>query len=314
MRYARSPEQNVQIAQAPGALFDVRLLHADRAPEFGVARLALLHQLTKQSRLLFFKDLFFEPVCKLLEQLRFAPQQPRVDHRVARNDVLPGHRYAVAEAAHAVPDVETYIPEQIENRFAQIRGERGVLAILVQEHNVDVRMRREFAPPVPADGDDRELPAVRDVAEFVAEFLFDSRAGDALDQQVDNQTPRLNYLLSAYPEPVPQAQSLCLYFQEFFERDETLRRIRLILDLTQLFARVTLNCIQINLHLICAAHAEVEQAGRQRRKIAGWPPQGLCLLAFAAFRFFRRPVPKTGRARQKCSSCRANSHFCNTPA
>jgi len=31
---------------------------------------------------------------------------------------------------------------------------------------------------------------------------------------------------------VPQAQSLGLYFQEFFEREESLRRIRLIFDLT----------------------------------------------------------------------------------
>jgi len=153
-------------------------------------------------------------------------------------------------------------------------------------------MRGEFAPPVSAEGDDRELPALRDVAEIGAEFLFDRRASDAFDQQVDNQTPRLNYLLSTYSKPVAQAQSLCLYFQEFFERDETLRRIRLILDLTQLLARVTLNCNQVNLHLICAAHAEVEQAGRQKREIAGWPPQGLCLLAFAAFGFFRWAVKK----------------------
>jgi hypothetical protein len=112
-------------------------------------------------------------------------------------------------------------------------------------------MRREFAPPISAEGDDRELPAVGDVAGLGAEFLFDRRAGYAFDQQVYNQTPRLNYLLSAYSEPVAQAQSLCLYFQELFERDESLRRIRLVLDLPQLLACVTLNCDQVNLHLFC---------------------------------------------------------------
>src|SRR5262249_23868598 len=137
---------------------------------------------------------------------------------------------------------------------------------MVQEHNVDVRIRREFPPPIPAEGDDRELPAVGDVAGLGAEFLFDRRAGYAFDQQIHNQTPRLNYLLSAYSESVAQAQSLCLYFQELFERDESLRRIRLVFDLTQLLACVTLDCDQVNLHLIHAACAEVEQAGRQRRK------------------------------------------------
>jgi hypothetical protein len=129
-------------------------------------------------------------------------------------------------------------------------------------------MRGEFVPPVPAEGHDRELPAAG--AGIGAEFLFDRRAGDAFDQQINNQTPRLNYLLSAYSEPVAQAQSLCLYFQELFERDESLRRIRLVLDLTQLLARVTLNCDQVNLHLIfCAVCAEVVQAGRQRREVTG---------------------------------------------
>ena len=184
-----------------------------------------------------------------------------------------------------MPDVEPYVPQQVKNRLAQLRGERGVLAILVQEHNVNVRMRGEFAPPVPAESHDRELPAAAG-----AEFLLDRRAGDAFDQQVDNQTPRLNYLISAYSEPMAQAQSLRLYFQELFERDESLSRIRLVLDLTQLLARVTLNCDQVNLHLICAVCAEVEQAGRQRREGNDGPPQGLYLLAFAAFGVFRWAV------------------------
>src|SRR5215468_5452281 len=149
-------------------------------------------------------------------------------------------------------------------------------------------MRREFAPPIPADGDDRELPAPGGVYGPGAEFLLDRRLGYAFDQQVYDQTPRLNYLLSAYSESVAQAQSLCLYFQELFERDESLRRVRMALDLTQLLACVTLDCDQINLHFICAACAEVEQAGRQRRESKVKPLQCLCLLAFTTFRPFRR--------------------------
>jgi hypothetical protein len=113
-------------------------------------------------------------------------------------------------------------------------------------------MRSQFPPPVPAESDDRELPRRPVFAEIAAEFFFYRRSGDPLDQKIGDQTPRLNYLLSAYSEPVAQAQSLCLYFQEFFERDESLRRIRLVLDLPQLLARVSLNCDQINLHLVCA--------------------------------------------------------------
>src|SRR5262249_20303034 len=113
-----------------------------------------------------------------------------------------------------MPNIETYVPEHIENRFAQLRGELGVLATLAQEHNVNVRVRGEFTPPVSTKRDDGETRAAGDPA--VSEFFFDRRAGDPFNQQVDNQTSRPNYLLSAYSEPVAQAQSLCLYFQEFF--------------------------------------------------------------------------------------------------
>jgi hypothetical protein len=157
-------------------------------------------------------------------------------------------------------------------------------------------MRRQFTPPVSAEGDYRELSAVGAFAGIGAEFFFDRHAGDALDQQIDNQTPRLNYLLSAYSESVAQAQSLVLYLQEFFERDEPLRRIRLILDLTQLLASVTLNCDKVDLHLICADCAEVEQAGRQRRIGNGEMPQRLCLSAFVAFGLLRRAILIIGRA------------------
>jgi len=123
----------------------------------------------------------------------------------------------------------------------------------MQEHNVDVRMRGQFPPPVSAESYDRELTCREMFAEIGAEFFLYRRSGDPLDQKIGDQTPRLNDLLSADSETVPQAQSLCLYLQEFFERDESLRRIRLILDLPKFLARMTLYCDQINLHLVCAA-------------------------------------------------------------
>src|SRR5438093_12278679 len=122
-------------------------------------------------------------------------------------------------------------------------------------------MRREFAPPIPADGDDRELPALGGVYGLGPEFLFDRRAGYAFDQQVYNQTPRLNYLLSAYSEPVGQAQPLGLYFKELFEPDEQLRRIRLALDVKQFRACVTLNCGRVDMNTASPACDEAELAG-----------------------------------------------------
>jgi|SRR5882672_3987173 len=149
-------------------------------------------------------------------------------------------------------------------------------------------MRGEFTPPVSAEGDDREPPAAHvlgNVSVGAPEFFFYRRAGDAFDQQVNYQTPRLNYLPSAYSESVPQAQSLCLYFQEFFERGKSLRRIRLVLDLTQLLARVTLNCDQINLHLIMRRlRLRLSKQGAKDGKAPAAALRHLCLLAFAAFR------------------------------
>jgi hypothetical protein len=178
-------------------------------------------------------------------------------------------------------------------------------------------MRRQFTPPISAKRDDRELPAVQ-IPHFFggvsggSEFFFDRRLRDAFDQQVNYQTSRLNYLLSAYPESVPQAQSLRLYFQEFFERGETLRRIRLTLDLTQFLAHVTLNCDQINLHLIMRRPPPgfCKQGAKGENSMIK-PLQGLCLLAIAAFSPSRPAVPKVDPPRQKRGLGGANRHFCS---
>jgi hypothetical protein len=212
-----------------------------------------------------------------------------------------------------VPNVEPDVPEHIQDHFTQFRGERGVPPILAQEHNVNVRMRRQFTPPVSTESDDCEPSAVGEIYAGGSEFFFDRRAGDAFDQQVNYQTPRPNYLLSAYSESVPQAQSLRLYFQEFFERGETLRRIRLTLDLTQFLARVTLNCDQINLHLIYAP--PTLRFSKQGAKAAKAPiklPQGPCLLAFAAFTPLQGAVLKATRIRQKRNLEGMITHFCTT--
>jgi hypothetical protein len=86
-----------------------------------------------------------------------------------------------------------------------------------------------------------------------------------------------------------------------------LRRIRLTLDLTQFLARVTLNCDQINLHLImrrpppgfCKQGAKGENSPIN-------PLQCLCLLAFVAFSPSRPAAPKVDLSRQKRSLGDAN--------
>jgi hypothetical protein len=166
-------------------------------------------------------------------------------------------------------------------------------------------------PPVSAERDDRKPPAGRNFFGGASECFFDRRAGDAFDHQVNYQTPRLNYLLSAHSESVPQAQSLCFYFQEFFERGEPLRRIRLTLDLTQFLARVTLNCDQINLHLIMRRlRLRICKQGAKGRRTPAATLQRLYLLAFAAPRAPQWAAMNINRSRQKCSLGTANQHFC----
>src|SRR5690606_5068977 len=104
---------------------------------------------------------------ELPEQAAVAGEVAEVEERGARGVVLGGEPIAGAEVAHAVADLDAEVPERVQERLARRLHERVRLALAVEDEQVDVRVGREVAPPVAAEGEERHrrggpgLPGLR---------------------------------------------------------------------------------------------------------------------------------------------------------
>jgi hypothetical protein len=233
----------VQVAQTARALLHVRLLQAGRRAELLVARRALFHQPVQNPAPVFADDGVVQLARERGEQFAASPQQPRVHQGVARHLVLFRNRQALVQRAATVADREPRVPEQVKNGLAHLRRALGLPAP-VQEEQVNVRIRREFLPPVAAERDDGELLRLR----LAESLLRADGARHALDEQVNDQAAGRDDRRAADAEAVAQVQPLRLDLEELLERGDALRHCRVLLDAAQLLARVSLDGLEVYLH------------------------------------------------------------------
>ena len=101
-----------------------------------------------------------ERFLKLGEQLLVPGDQARLDQRGLGLHVAVGHLHGVVHRSDRVPDLQADIPQRIEhavNDPGQMRqGPAAAICRVVQEHEIDVAVRIEFAPAVAADGHQRQ--------------------------------------------------------------------------------------------------------------------------------------------------------------
>ena len=133
----RHPADGLNVAQAPGARFDVGL-EVVRGVEVAVMALGL------------FLDLGFEEVLRGPEAVgrqraahageqRFrARQQARLEQGGRDADIGHALALAVVDGAHAVANLETDIPEK-RQKFFDVRLPIGGVALRQQHHDVDIR-------------------------------------------------------------------------------------------------------------------------------------------------------------------------------
>ena len=89
---------------------------------------------------------------KELDELRVACEETRFEHRGLRQHVAIGLRDRFFNRARRVADLESDVPQQIENlfdHFADLRWKRARL-LPVKKHHVDVAERIELGPAVAA--------------------------------------------------------------------------------------------------------------------------------------------------------------------
>ena len=160
------PVERLQVAQPAFALFDVGFNHIALAALLAVPLGALI-------------ELGFDKVGRSgLEQV--LPQlftqitrQARVTGKIAVFNkagadcvIVGGKAQAVFDRAAGVPDLQLQIPQDIEHRFDHAFGPRGDF-IGRQKQQIDIGLRRHFAAPVAAHGDQRQALAFGRVGQRV---------------------------------------------------------------------------------------------------------------------------------------------------
>ena len=100
------------------------------------------------------------------EKLLMAAEMARFEHRCADRQIGLGKADAFIDGARGVAHLEPQIPQQIEHVFDHLLGVGGLL-VGRQEQEIDVRMGRQLATAVAADGDDGEKLALRRIGERI---------------------------------------------------------------------------------------------------------------------------------------------------
>ena len=151
----RHPADGLNVAQAAGARFDVRF-EVVGGIEVAVMPLGL------------FLDLGFEEILRRPEPIgrqraahageqRFGPASRRASNKRGGDaDVGEAFALAIVDGAHAVADFEADVPQKGQKAL-DVRLPVGGIALRQQHHDVDVGTRVQFAAPIAADRDQREV-------------------------------------------------------------------------------------------------------------------------------------------------------------
>ena len=152
---ARDPLQGVNIAQAAGAAFHVRL-EVIAGPVIALMAYILLFDFCR-------KELFRWPEAvaeymflQFKEQRDVANKQTRFNQVSGDAEVRQPLQQALFEGAHAVADFQLDIPQQRQQLADLLRLLIGQL-FTAQDKQVDIGKRVQFAAAVTADGDQRDV-------------------------------------------------------------------------------------------------------------------------------------------------------------
>ncbi len=199
------PVQRLQVAQPALAVLDVGLDDVAAVAHALVPRVALGELLGHELCLGAGDDIVPEAPAGLVVELLVAPQVAAFEDRGADRQVALGHAHHLVERAARMADLETKVPQVVEQRLDHLLAPRGGLAGR-DEGDVDVRIRRHLAAAVAADGDQREPLAFRAVGSRIE--VGDHVIVEHADQLVDQERMALDDL-------VPGAGAFCKAPGEF---------------------------------------------------------------------------------------------------
>ncbi len=154
------PQQGVEVAEPAFALFDIRLEQEPRVADPLVPLVALRELRLDEVGTTILDDIASVGSRQLVEEPLVAPEEARLQKRRANGEILLRQLDALLHRAGRVADLETEVPEAIDEKLGHLLEIGGSL-VVVQEEQIDVRARCQLASTVAADRRHRDLLAGR---------------------------------------------------------------------------------------------------------------------------------------------------------
>ncbi len=152
----------MQVAQAAFAVLDIGLDQIAGLSGASVALLALGKLGGDKIRGRALHDLLIEAGDQFVVELAIAEKITGLEHRRAHGHVGFGLPNALGDGARSMADLETHVPEAIEDRLGH-RFAPGGLLVRKQEQEIDVGSGCQHAAAVAASGDDGHALGFRGV-------------------------------------------------------------------------------------------------------------------------------------------------------
>ena len=148
----RHPEQILVIAQTAASVFEIWFLHINAVAEFAVTRLLIAHSHLDIFALRAGDAFGAKLIAKLVRQGAISGQEPRFEHCRLREHVAIRLRQCLFYRTRGMTDFEADVPEQIQNLLRHLFHVRRdfARAVSVQQHDIDIAKRIQFASAVSA--------------------------------------------------------------------------------------------------------------------------------------------------------------------
>lgn len=144
---------------------------------------------------------------KLLEQVGAAGQETGLHHRRPDRQIGEAQIHTVLNSPYAMADLESAVPQRVQHLLDQLGHHlRGVR--VKQKHQVDIGVRCQFPPPIPADRHQATMLKASRRERLAAGSRRSPVAAD--DQSIDHVGGRRDHLVArgAREQPLPDRLSL----------------------------------------------------------------------------------------------------------
>ena len=117
---------------------------------------------------------------EILEQCSITANVAGIQKRCLHRHIGARHLNAILDGANRIAHIKTHVPEKIEDFLGNILNASAVLAVM-EEHDIDVRVRVQLPPPISSGGHERYLFPAPALIAHIADYALKQLLHEDID-------------------------------------------------------------------------------------------------------------------------------------